>query len=335
MDTQSDPCWKGIPPGIRGFVLSTAGPPDGGFTTARPLQTISYTVTIPPALTDWVQPLGLPKFDPSLGVLLAVKLVLTGVNETSTQVTNPDPAPRSVVSGSDVTFCVLDPVGEILVSVIPVVRFINGLSGSDGSGDPGGSSSATNPPHSASRIGQRDHAAATEDLSGFVGVGTLGYRATAKGLPHHESADDPELSVQITGSLTLTLVYTYDACLHLRVLRLGEMPGNPGASPGDGHGDPVNPSEPRDRDQDCESMATKLSYHLVLFQLNLRHGFLKPAYWVETPGMGSGRCRAAELVEVCQVELLRHPHTPADHPGRHYQQCLKIALEGANRIAGR
>ncbi len=517
-----------IPHGFRGFVLSTSLALGLGSGVAHAAQSVTHSASVPLSSTDWTQALDLPKFDPALGSLLAVSLSLDGLNETRTSVENQDTVPWSVVSGSDVTLRVLDLSGAELAALAPAVRFTNQLSESDGTVDFAGPSGIANPAQSSSLSVRRDYSVAADDLSGFIGLDSLGLSASAHGQGYYDGPGDYCFLVRTKASLTATLVYTFEppapvvipaplppvvvaaprpapalgsigdrvwldldangtqdsaekglAKWTVQLVRDGAVVASqPTGSNGDylfanlpaatytvrvvpqagflatfdadglksrdaatlslGAGEnrrdldfgyvcrPVNrphgngcgskywgtegwsrvcgaelaelsafklvdPSgrdldfidarggnfgaglahdlddgcrrvrdylqrelgcdrddnrdgecsdnsdrnSREDRDLNTGSMASKLSAHLALFHLNLGNGFIKPTDWVKTPGIASGRCHPADLLDLAQAELLKNPCTPKSHKSRAYQQSLKIALESANRTACR
>ena len=290
------------------------------------------------SLSNWTQALDLPKFDPSLGSLLAVSLSLDGLNETRTSVENQDTVPWSVVSGSDVTLRVLDLSGAELAALAPAVRFTNQLSESDGTVDFAGPSGIANPAQSSSLSVRRDYSVAADDLSGFIGLDSLGLSASAHGQGYYDGPGDYCFFVRTKASLTATLVYTFEP--PAPVVIPAPLPpvviAVPRPAPALGSiGDRVWLDLDANGTQDSESMASKLSAHLALFHLNLGNGFIKPTDWVKTPGIASGRCHPADLLDLAQAELLKNPCTPKSHKSRAYQQSLKIVLESANRTACR
>lgn len=201
---------KGIPHGIRGFALSTFVAFGLGSGSAHAAQTITYAATVPLSATDWTHALDLPKFDPAFGVLRAVNITLDGSNESTTWVENQDTVPWNVVSGSDVALRVTDPAGAVLAAVAPSVRFSNQLSEFDGTLDFGGGSGVMNPTVTSSLRGRHDYAAATDDLSGFIGTGTLGYNGVAVGAGYYDGPGDYFFRVRTKASMTATVVYTYE-----------------------------------------------------------------------------------------------------------------------------
>lgn len=144
--------------------------------------TVSYSDSKPTDFTNWTDTFQIQQFDPALGTLLSVQISVAGTNSTQTFVESRSNLARTVRTGSDVTIGVSGPLGS-LVSVVPLVRFTNALSGFDGTIDFGGTSGVSNPFRDGTLSANRVLVAGVDDVSSFVGLGSisLDVAATATG----------------------------------------------------------------------------------------------------------------------------------------------------------
>ena len=82
-------------------------------------------------------------------------------------------------------------------------------------------------------------------------------------------------------------------------------------------------------------MARSLSVQLACFQLNVLHGCYRSSSLVATPGIGSGRMTAGQLIEACNNALNADSNTPVGDPNRVVQERLRNALDACNQAARR
>jgi hypothetical protein len=171
--------------------------------------TVSYTAEVPSDVPDWSRPLALPRFDAALGTLLSVRFSLAGTNQTAVFFENQDTVAWTVTSGSDVAIVLSDPLDGALVAVTPIVRFVNEVSGNDGNFDFGGAGGFSNPLQTSGVTGSRLLAAATEDVSPYVGTGSFTVDVTATGTGFYEGPGDYFFFTQTVASALVTVTYEY------------------------------------------------------------------------------------------------------------------------------
>ena len=83
------------------------------------------------------------------------------------------------------------------------------------------------------------------------------------------------------------------------------------------------------------NMSRALSVQLACFQLNVLHGCYRSSSVVATPGIGSGRMTAGQLIEACNNALNADRNTPVGDPNRVTQERLRNALDACNQAARR
>lgn len=170
--------------------------------------TVSYSASKPVDFTNWSETLEVLKFDPLLGNLTSVEVRVTGTNSTQSFVESLSNLPRVVRTGSDVTLTVDGPLG-LAFSVIPEVRFTNNLSGFDGVSDFGGTSGVTNPFLDGVLAESVTLVAGTDDLSPYIGSGSLVFDAAAVATGFYAGPADYAFEVITKAGAEVTVIYTY------------------------------------------------------------------------------------------------------------------------------
>lgn len=171
--------------------------------------TVSYSDSAPVGYTYWSQALSFPKFDSSLGTLLSVTFRLTGRVDGSVGFESKDAQPAVVETCLSAVIALLSPESSLIVSATPAITFVDSVTAYDGIPDLGGTSGKSRSDLSATKSESAGFAVPADDLSGYIGPGTLDLTATATGCSKGSGAGNLMLFFTTGASAVAEVVYEY------------------------------------------------------------------------------------------------------------------------------
>ena len=156
----------------------------------------------------------MPKFDPSLGTLTKVEVTLSGAISGSAKYENTDTSPATIFLNLQADIQIQGPTGSLQVS--PSIQNTDQADEYDGQIDFGGSSGGTFPNLTASKSQVTTLTSATDDLSPFIGTGTVVFSATATAASSGSGSGNLILQFSVDAAATVPVKYTYvDARINL------------------------------------------------------------------------------------------------------------------------
>lgn len=134
---------------------------------------LSYTDEMPLSPTSASAVLNFPKFDPTLGSLEAVDVVLTGHIEGTMKFESRDPMPTTVEMRLAANIQLKNPENNVVAVTVPLVDIFSDVAPYDGVLDFSGSSGRTFSGLSATETAPPITLTATPDLLKYIGSGTI------------------------------------------------------------------------------------------------------------------------------------------------------------------
>jgi hypothetical protein len=171
--------------------------------------TISYTDSIPLAVTDWDDIFTLTQFDPLLGTLLSVELTLEGNVEGDIRVEALDNKPSLVIGNLSAEITADSGFASLIVVVTPAVNMPFPAPAFDGTIDWGGTSGATFLGLTGSDTDSLSSSEAAV-LTAFTGLGTIDINALAEATSRAEGSGNVASQFNTSAGAELTVKYTYD-----------------------------------------------------------------------------------------------------------------------------
>ncbi len=172
------------------------------------------TDTVPSTPANWSSTLSVPKFDPSLGTLTKVEVTLSGAISGTAKYESTDPNPTTIALNLKADIQIQGPTGSLQVS--PSIQKIDQAGPYDGQIDFGGPSGGTFPDLTASKSQVTTLTSSTDDLSPFIGTGTVVFSATAAGASSGSGSGNIITQFSVNAAATVPVKYTYvDARINL------------------------------------------------------------------------------------------------------------------------
>ncbi len=171
--------------------------------------------TFPSQPTDWSNSQSIAQFDPSLGTLTSVEIISTGTLNTDVQVENAAPPPSTTPQSANVDVQVagqftLSSNGTALVqSSTNTLDDRTDLGPYDGSSDFTGPDSHDFSAQQATANGTVTLNASSQDLSAFIGTGTLQLNETAAVTSTDSGSGNFEQSIRSTADGSVRIIYNY------------------------------------------------------------------------------------------------------------------------------
>jgi hypothetical protein len=169
---------------------------------------VTYSTTVAIQRTPWTNTVTLPQFDPFLGTLQGVTVVLDYTIRSSSRIENLDAVPRpGVIHGATETLNVWDSLATSLLGTTASVKFTNSLAAYDGTSDFGGASGVS--------LARRTVTGSATNLvlgslTPFEGVGTLPFAIEAQGTGFALNVVTFLQQVLPEAGGTLTVIYDYE-----------------------------------------------------------------------------------------------------------------------------
>jgi hypothetical protein len=167
---------------------------------------VCYSSDVPPSFTNWTQRLGVPQFDPNLGVLNSVSVSFSGRLQGSLRFESLDAKP-AVVSSVYAAQIVLALQGDpnSLVSLTPSQSFNDAVTAFDGAIDFGGTSGVSHLGIDVTDAGVWSPV----NLAPFTGTGTVAFVASAAGSSIVTGPGNVVSQIQTVASVHLTVCYDF------------------------------------------------------------------------------------------------------------------------------
>ena len=239
---------------------STDGSGFYSFTTdstinTTPTTTTAQTFMISDTTTNWFRELAVNQFDPSLGMLTKVTFTAAGSLTSLIRFESLDAAPTTITSMVSGTIELRQPTGgtgqppvgtPFLTTNIAQSAGSRMVTAFDGAIDFGGTSGFTpTTPVTGSASSMVMLTDPANDLSAYMGTGTVAVRADARATSTASGAGNLITQVNTTASATITVTYTYmpSNCLQLGKYTIKEAQPTPYLDGLDTPG-PTNPGTP-------------------------------------------------------------------------------------------
>jgi hypothetical protein len=177
-------------------------------TTPSATQTQSVTATFDPFTTGGSQTQAVAQFDPSLGTLTDVQIILNGKLTSDVKVENLDGAASNVSAQVNGNLTLQGP-GSVSASVTPSINENTTLSASDGTLDYSGTSGKDFGDQSAQASKTIDLAAGSNDLSAWIGTGTVSLTESAQSTSTVSGSGNEQVHINSKGSGTVQVIYSY------------------------------------------------------------------------------------------------------------------------------
>jgi hypothetical protein len=177
-------------------------------TTPSAAQTQSVTATFAPFTTGGSATQTVAQFDPSLGTLNSIQIILNGKLTSDVKVENLDSAASDVSAQVNGNLTLQGP-GSLSASVTPSINEDTTLSASDGTLDYGGSSGKDFGDQSAQASQTIDLAAGNNDLSAWIGTGAVSLTELAQSTSTVSGSGNEQVHINSEGSGTVQVIYSY------------------------------------------------------------------------------------------------------------------------------
>jgi hypothetical protein len=174
--------------------------------SAQAQQVVTYFASVPQSTTNWTRSLQLPQFDPALGTLSQVKLLLDGEVWQSLFGENMSAGSSSYDFTTTATFKLDRSGGPTLLTTVPLVFNRAGpIGGFDGGLDFGGTSGVTFDQHALAQSGTYI------DLNhlDYIGLGNCDFIASASGVSSLISGGNFAKSATTSAAASIGVEYTY------------------------------------------------------------------------------------------------------------------------------
>jgi hypothetical protein len=176
---------------------------------AGPIQSVSFTDTIPMTTTTWFDTLSVPKFDPALGTLLGIDFSLTGTVSGSAAYESLDADPATITLNLTAEVVVQRPDLSQLIVVLPVVNVVENSAAFDGTIDFDGPSGSTFTNLNATLTNTASSPPPASDLVLFTGPGTINLPVSASGMSSGSGAGNLILQFATSAEAEFTVTYHY------------------------------------------------------------------------------------------------------------------------------
>lgn len=146
------------------------------------------------------------QFDPSLGTLKSVQILLNGKLTSDVKVENLDAAPSAVNAQVNSTLALEGPGGTLLSVAPSITENSTSLSAYDGTLDYGGTSGHDFGPQSASA---QKSITLTNNLAAWEGAGSVALTETAQSSSTVSGSGNEQVNISSAGSGSVTVIYNY------------------------------------------------------------------------------------------------------------------------------
>lgn len=184
-----------------GFALATSA--------AASAATIEYTSYVPMARTNWSTTVNLPKFDPVLGTLQGVNLVVTGRVEGDAAFQNLNATPATVTTTISARVELHPQPGTLIVATTPQVSNVDTVAGFTGTFSFDGPDARTYSNLVAVAAFSRD--VPSLDITQFIGAGTIDIPVASKALSSVQGPGNMIVQFTTRAAADVTVVYDYAA----------------------------------------------------------------------------------------------------------------------------
>ena len=193
-------------------------------------QTKEVDATFPSLATNWTGTQNVAQFDPSLGTLTSVEIVTQGNLTSDTKVENEEPNQINVGVEVDGQFTVTGAGIGTLTSATATINNQGQLGASTGDTTFTGPSTTDFGPKSGTANASTTLDASTQDLSAFIGTGTLSLTEAAQVSSTDTGTGNFDQNIRSQAGGTVQIIYTYIPSTGLKpgdyvVERTTEVPG--------------------------------------------------------------------------------------------------------------
>lgn len=187
------------------------------FSQSAVAATQTYSDSIPTQGTDWADNLVVPLFNPSLGTLTQVQIVLNGDVGGSAGYENTSTTSTSSVTLNLSSTIVLTGPNSLLIDVVPLANFsipaVPGVPIYDGFSDYAGTSGATLTNLTGSAMDMDTITNPGDLLAYYTGLGTISFPVTATGSSLGGGSGNINTSFSSTAGASIEITYTYDVAI--------------------------------------------------------------------------------------------------------------------------
>ncbi|MGK7961376.1 PEP-CTERM sorting domain-containing protein [Crocosphaera sp.] len=196
------------------LALATAVSTMVAMPTVASAASISYSADIPTGggtqFTNFDEDFFLTKFDPSLGTLLSVNVMLTGTVEGSAAAESRDAAPSTVTLDLSAGLTLTETTtGQELAFVQPLVKAVEDFTAFDGTIDFGGTSGATHTGLTATEMDSQTYMAPAI-LALFTGPGDIQLNLDAMGMSTASGAGNLITEFSTLAGASAKVTYEYE-----------------------------------------------------------------------------------------------------------------------------
>lgn len=188
--------------------IAASGPGQVSTTNTPTIQTQSVSASFAPFQTGGSATQTVAQFDPSLGALNGIQILINGKLTSNIQIENLDGAPSDVSAQVHGTLILQGP-GFTPQSLSPSINDSATLGAYDGTLDYGGTSGKDFGAQSAQANQTLNLAAATNDLSAWVGKGTVSLTEAARSASTVSGSGNEQVHIGSQASGTVQVVYSY------------------------------------------------------------------------------------------------------------------------------
>lgn len=173
-------------------------------------ETVIYTDTIPFQTTDWSQQLLLPRFDPTLGILTEIEILLAGEVSGMARIENLDAAPATVTVESFATVHLQRPNGSFIIQVTPIASRSAALATFDGEIDFEGASGTAISEINGADISEQLVLTTPTELAAYTGRDFITLQVDTTGASRASGAGNLALSFSTLASAAITVTYHFE-----------------------------------------------------------------------------------------------------------------------------
>jgi len=171
--------------------------------------TVSFSDTVPLAVTNWTSSVTIPLFNPALGTLNSVTFLLNGHVEGTVQFESRDAGPATVTSTLSAQVVLTRPDTSTIALTAPTFSTSDSVTAFDGVNDFGGTSGRTHTGLTADDSSTHVSPPPASDLALFTGIGSIVLPVSAMGVSGATGAGNLLVSISTSASAEVTVTYDY------------------------------------------------------------------------------------------------------------------------------